>query len=65
MKIHDNDKVKIAKKEHVITIEKSTEPKSLRQLVEEYAGMDFDTYMQNHDYEADLTETGVRGHEKI
>ena len=63
--ITDNDKVKVAKKGRVITIEKPIEPKTLRQLVEEYAGMDFDTYVQNHDYEVDYTETGIRGHEKI
>ena len=65
--IADNDRVKISKRGNVITIEKSHEVKSLRQLVEERSGMDFDNYLKNNPYshETDYIEFGQIGSEKI
>ena len=65
--ISDNDKVKISKQGNVITIEKPRESKSLRQLVEERSGVDFDTYLQNNPYnhDTDSIEFGRVGSEKI
>ena len=65
--ISDNDKVKISKQGNVITIEKPNELKSLRQLVEERSGVDFDTYLLNNPYnhETDHLEFGRMGNEKI
>ena len=65
--IADNDKVTISKKGSIITIEKTHKPKSLRQLVEERTGMDFDTYLQNnpYDYATDYIECGKVGSEEI
>jgi antitoxin component of MazEF toxin-antitoxin module len=65
--IMDNDKVRISKRGQVITIEKSGESKSLRQLIEERTGMDFEAYLQNNPYdlETDYVETGMRGREEI
>lgn len=65
--IADNDKVKIARRGNTITIEKPFEPKSLRQLVKERTGMDFDTYLENNPYnhENDNIEFGRAGSEEI
>ena len=65
--IEDNDKVYISKKGSVITIEKSRKPKSLRQLVEERTGMDFEEYLKNnpYDYKTDYIECGKAGSEEI
>ena len=65
--IKDNDKVNISKKGSVITIEKPHKPKSLRQLVEERTGMDFETYLENnpYDYKTDYIECGRVGREEI
>jgi len=65
--IADNDKVKISRKGNVITIEKPRESKSLRQLVEERAGVDFDTYLKNnpYDHETDHIESGIVGGEEV
>lgn len=65
--ITDNDKVKISKKGNVITIEKPRKAKSLRQLVEERTGMDFDSYLKNnpYDYKTDYIEVGRIGSEEI
>ena len=42
-------------------------PKSLRQLVEERTGMDFETYLKNnpYDYKTDYIECGRVGSEEI
>ena len=65
--IADNDKVNVSRKGSVITIEKSRKPKSLRQLVEERTGMDFETYLKNnpYDYKTDYIECGRVGSEEI
>ena len=65
--IADNDKVKISRQGRFITIEKPHEPKSLRQLVQERTGMDFDTYLKNnpYDHETDYVEFGRAGSEEI
>ena len=65
--IADNDKVKISKKGSSIIIEKPHQSKSLRQLVEERTGMDFETYLENnpYDYKTDYIECGRAGSEEI
>ena len=67
MGITINDKVKISKQGNVITIEKPRESKSLRQLVEERSGVDYDTYLENNPYqhETDYIEFGRMGNEEI
>ena len=65
--IAESDKVKISKKGSVITIEKSHKAKTLRRLVEERTGMNFETYLKNnpYDYKTDYIEAGRIGSEEI
>ena len=73
--IAENDRVKISKRGSVITIEKVSEcektdsanPKSLRNLIEERAGMDFEEYLKINPYsrETDNIESGTAGDEVI